>query len=78
MTDSPTIHHRSTRRRRLGTAGVCPALEPHQRGSSGGLLGRVAGRHRPVAARGGRSPPSCHPPPRFVPPARRSRVHPIP
>lgn len=63
MTESPTIHHRSTLRCRLGTAVVCPDLEPHQRGSSGGLLGRAAGRHRPVAARGGRSPPSCQPHP---------------
>ena len=36
MTDSPTIHHRATLRRRLGTAGGCPALEPHQRGAAAG------------------------------------------
>lgn len=63
MTDSPYIHHRPTPRRLLDTTVVCPDLEHHQRGSSGVLLGLAAGRHRPVNARGGRSPPSCQPHP---------------
>lgn len=63
MTDRPYIHHSPTLRRLLGTAGVFPDREHHQRWSSGVLLGLAAGRHRPVDARGGRSPPSCQPPP---------------
>ena len=63
MTDSPYIPHRPTRRRLLDTAGVLPALEHHQRWSRSGLRGLAAGRHRPIDARGGRSPPSCQPPP---------------
>ena len=63
MTESPSIHHRPTRRRLLATAGVFPDLAHHQRGSGGVLLGLAAGRHRPVDARGGRSPPSCQPHP---------------
>ena len=63
MTESPYIHHSPTLRCLLGPAVVFPDLEPHQRGSSGVLLGLAAGRHRPVDARGGRSPPSCQPPP---------------
>lgn len=60
---SPYIHHSPTLRRLLGTAVVFPDIEPHQRGSSGVRLGLAAGRHRPVDARGGRSPPSCQPHP---------------
>ena len=59
MTDSPYIHHRPTLRRLPGTAVVFPDLEPHQKSSGGVRLGLAAGRHRPVDARGGRSPPSC-------------------
>ena len=58
MTESPYIHHSPTLRRLLGTAVVCPDLEPHQRWSSSVRLGLAAGRPRPVDARGGRSPPS--------------------
>ena len=86
MTDSPYIHHSPTLRRLLGTAVVFPDLEHHQQWSSGMLLGLATGRHRPVDARGGRSPPSCQEKagkgaqriPRFVPPARRSRAQPLP
>lgn len=63
MTESPDIHHSPTLRRLPGTAVVFPDLEHHQRWSSGVLIGLAAGRHRPVDARGGRSPPSCQPRP---------------
>ena len=63
MTDSPYIHHSPTLRRLPGTAVVFPDLEPHQKSSGGVRLGLAAGRHRPVDARGGRSPPSCQPRP---------------
>ena len=63
MTESPYIHHSPAPRRLLGTAVVCPDLEPPQQWSGGVRLGLAAGRPRPVDARGGRSPPSCQPHP---------------